>query len=81
MTIIVGEGKGWSSLSDLDWLDYTLRGITRVRSNGESEDEGELICHLALCGFFTVTIRCSSLTELISKGRAYEENHLMKRAK
>lgn len=70
--------EGWSALTDLEWLDYTIRGIRRVRSNGESEDEDLLVCDMALCGFWTVTIKCQTLTELISIGRAYESKHLIR---
>ena len=63
-------------MTDLEWLDRSLRSIRRVRSNGESEDEDKLVCNMTLAGHFTVEMKVWSLEELIEKGRQYERGHL-----
>lgn len=68
----------WEDMDDLTWLDYVLRGIRRVRSHDYGdEDEGMLICQLALHGHFTVELKVNSLHELIAKGRTYESDALV----
>jgi hypothetical protein len=63
-------------MTDLEWLNDRLRSIRRVRSNGESEDEDKLVCHMGLAGHFTVEMKVWSLEELIEKGREFERNNL-----
>ena len=63
-------------MTDLEWLNSRVRSVRRVRSNGESEDEGMLICNMALNGHFTVQIKAWSFEELIEKGKQYELKHL-----
>lgn len=63
-------------MSDLEWLNRSLRSIRRVRSNGESEDEDKLVCNMTLAGHFTVEMKVWDLEELIKKGRQYEQDHL-----
>lgn len=68
----------WEDMSDLAWLDCVLRRITRVRM-GEipNEDEGKLICDLALHGHFTVGMTVNNLQELVARGRTYESEKLV----
>ena len=66
----------WEDMDDLTWLDYVIRNVHRVRSNGESEDEDMLICDVALHGYFTVTIKANSLEELIRIGHEFERDRL-----
>ncbi len=70
------EKTAWEQMSDLDWLDYVIRNVHRVRSNGESEDEDMLICDVALHGHFGVTIKAHSIRDLILKGQEYEQTRL-----
>ena len=64
-------------MDDLTWLNYVIRNVHLVRSNGESEDEGMLICDVALHGHFTVTIKAHSLEDLVKQGQRYEDLQLM----
>ena len=68
--------SAWRQMDDLTWLDYVIRNLHRVRSNGESEDEDMLICDVALHGFFGVTIKAHSVRDLILKGQQYEQTQL-----
>ncbi len=63
-------------MTDLEWLNSRVRSIHLVRSNGESKDEGMLICSMALNGHFTVQMKVWSFEELIEKGKQYEQEHL-----
>lgn len=68
----------WEDMSDLMWLDYVTRNIHRVRSKEyEHEDDGMLVCDLALHGHFGVQIKAYDFEELIEKGRAYEDVNLV----
>lgn len=62
--------------TDLEWLDYRLRSIHRIRSNGQREDDEMLVCHMALDGHFTVEMKVGSLQELVEKGRKFERENL-----
>ncbi len=73
---IDGELSAWRQMDNLTWLDYVIRNLHRVRSNGESEDEDMLICDVALHGFFGVEIKAHSVRDLIMKGQKYEQTAL-----
>jgi len=68
----------WEDMSDLEWLDTVIRNVRRVRC-GETpnEDEGKLICDLALHGHFTVGMTVNTLQELVARGRTYESEKLV----
>lgn len=66
----------WEDMDDLMWLDYVTRNIHRVR-NYENEDDGTLVCGLALHGHFTVGLKAYDFEDLIKKGRQYENDNLV----
>ena len=70
------EKSAWEQMGDLKWLDYVVRNVHLVRTNGESEDEDMLICNVALHSHFTVTIKAHSFRDLILKGQEFEQTRL-----
>ena len=67
----------WEDMDDLTWLNYVIRNVHRVRSNGESEDEDMLICNVALHGHFTCEFTVGNLEQLIERGQRYEALRLV----
>lgn len=65
----------WEDMGDVEWLDYVLRSARRVKSQ-VSDDDGMLICTLALHRHFTVEVKAGSLQELIANMRKYERLRL-----
>jgi hypothetical protein len=70
------EKSAWEQMSDLTWLDYVVRNVHLVRTNGESEDEDMLICDVALHSHYTATIKAHSFRDLILKGQEFEQTRL-----
>lgn len=69
----------WEDMDDVTWLDYVIRNVRRVRSNplDDDEDDGKLVCDLALHGHFLVGMTANDLQELCERARKYESERLV----